>query len=154
MIKNIFHLFYVHIMCIIPCKFFFKQHLTTIIWCRDWRLLLKINLFIYLFILSKMYPEIIINRKKLSRHTLREWLLLEKLKFGGWLIEISGVQNSFYNFDTTPQSGEITVFGFFPMRHRTYLYIIHDPLCELEFSFTIKKSSMWFRCSPIPDIAY
>ena len=36
-----------------------------------------------------------------------------------------------------PQAGKINV----PMCHRIYLYVIHVPLCELEFPFTIKKSA-------------
>ena len=89
-----------------------------------------------------------------SRSTQRflKWLLLKKLKFRGWLIEISGVQNCCQNFDSTPQAGEINVFVFFPMRHRIYLYVIHVPLYELEFPFTIKKSAKWFRCSSIRKI--
>ena len=59
-----------------------------------------------------------------------------------WLIEISGVQNCFQNFDRTPLSGEINVFDFFPMCHRIYLYVIHVPLFDLELPFTIKKSAM------------
>ena len=56
---------------------------------------------------------------------------MSKLKFRGWLIEISEVENCFQNFDGTPQAGEINVFVFFPMRHRICLYVIHVPLCEL-----------------------
>ena len=76
-----------------------------------------------------------------------KWLLLKKLKFRGWLIEISGVQNCFQNFDSRRNKR----FGLSPMCHRIYLYVIHVSLCELEFPFTIKKSSKWLRCSPIRD---
>ena len=69
-----------------------------------------------------------------------KWLLLKKLKLRGWLIEVSGVQNCFQNFDSNPQAGEINVFVFFPMLYRINLYLLHVPLCELEFPFTIKKS--------------
>ena len=51
-----------------------------------------------------------------------------------------GVQNCYQNFDSNPKSGEINVFVFFPMRHKTYLYVIHVPLRELELPYTIKKS--------------
>ena len=47
----------------------------------------------------------------------------KKLKFRGWLIEILGVQISFQNFDSTPQSGEIKfVFLFLSVINHTYTY--------------------------------